>query len=124
MNFGAPSCLANPGSGGPVDADRLSARLEDGEGLLEVLAAERVQHDVVAGEDLGEVLLGVVHDDVGAEAAHQLGVLAAGGRRHRGAEVLGELDDGRPQAAGAGVDEDLLAGLDVGAVDEGLPGGQ
>jgi len=29
-----------------------------------------------------------------------------------------------PQAAGAGVDEDLLAGRDVGAVDEGLPGGQ
>jgi hypothetical protein len=38
--------------------------------------------------------------------------------------VLGELDDGRPQAAGAGVDEDLLAGLDVGAVNEGLPGSQ
>src|SRR5215203_4567362 len=33
------------------DADRLSAGLEDCEGLLEVLAAERVQHDVVAGED-------------------------------------------------------------------------
>jgi hypothetical protein len=38
--------------------------------------------------------------------------------------VLGELNDGRPQPAGAGVDEDLLAGLDVGAVDERLPGGQ
>jgi hypothetical protein len=38
--------------------------------------------------------------------------------------VLGELDGGRSQAAGAGVDEDLLAGLDVGAVDECLPGGQ
>jgi hypothetical protein len=38
--------------------------------------------------------------------------------------MLGELDDGRPEAAGAGVDEDLLAGFRVGAVDEGLPGGQ
>jgi hypothetical protein len=35
--------------------------------------------------------------------------------------MLGELDDGRPQAAGAGVDEDLLTGLHVGAVNEGLP---
>src|SRR5215217_1249314 len=121
MNFGAPSCFANPRAG---DADRLSAALEDREGLLEVFAAERVQHDVVAGEDLGEVLLPVVHDDVGAEAAQQLRVLAAGGRRHRGADVLGELDYGRSQPAGAGVDEDLLAGLHVGTVDEGLPGGQ
>jgi hypothetical protein len=36
--------------------------------------------------------------------------------------VLGELDDGRPQAGGAGVDEDLLAGLGMGAVNEGLRG--
>src|SRR5215207_4745933 len=91
-------------------ADRLSARPEDGEGPLEVLAPSRVQHDVIAGEDLGEVLFGVVHNDVGAEAAHQFRVLAPRGRRDCGAEVLGELDDGRPQAAGAGVDEDLLAG--------------
>src|SRR4051812_28459058 len=54
---------------------------------------ERVQHDVVAGEDLGEVLLPVVHDDVRAEASHQLRVLAARGRGQRGAEVLGERDD-------------------------------
>ena len=46
-----------------------------------------VQHDVVAGEDFGEVPLLVVHHDVGAEAAHQLRVLAAGGGGHRGAEV-------------------------------------
>ena len=40
------------------------------------------------------------------------------------AEVLGELDDGGAQPAGAGVDEDLLPGLDLGEVDQGLPGGQ
>jgi hypothetical protein len=38
--------------------------------------------------------------------------------------VLGELDNGQPKAAGAGVDKDLLAGFHVGAVDEGLPGSQ
>src|SRR4051812_38605389 len=36
----------------------------------------RVQHDVVAREDFGEVLLRGVHDDVGAEAVHQLPFLA------------------------------------------------
>ena len=41
-----------------------------------------------------------------------------------GAEVLGHLDDRGPETAGAGVDEDLLAGLDVGDVDQGLPRGQ
>ena len=41
-----------------------------------------------------------------------------------GAEVLGHLDDRGPQPAGAGVDQDLLAGLDVGDVDQGLPRGQ
>ena len=124
MSFGAPSCFANPGSGGPLTPIACPPGLRTVSDLSRVFAAERVQHDVVAGEDLGEVLLRVVHDDVGAEAAHQLRVLSARGRRDRGAEVLGELDDGRAQAAGAGVDEDLLAGFQVGAVDEGLPGGQ
>jgi hypothetical protein len=54
----------------------------------------------------------------------QFRVLAACGRGDRGAEVLGELDGGRLQAAGAGVDEDLLARFQVGAVDQGLPGSQ
>ncbi len=38
--------------------------------------------------------------------------------------VLGELDGRRSEAAGTGMDEHLLARLHVGAVDEGLPGGQ
>jgi hypothetical protein len=40
---------------------------------------------------------------------------------HGGAEVLGQLDDGRAQAAGAGVDEHLLTGLDICALQEDLP---
>ena len=48
-----PELLREPGVRRAGHADYLSARLEDGERLLEVLASERVQHDVVAGEDLG-----------------------------------------------------------------------
>ena len=70
MSLRRPELLGESGVRWPGHADRLSARLEDREGPLEVFAAERVQHDVVTGEHVGEVLLGVVHDDVGAEAAH------------------------------------------------------
>ena len=56
--------------------------------------------------------------------AHEVGVAAADGRGDGGAEVLGELDRDRPDTAGAGVDEDLLAGLHVAALDKRLPGGQ
>jgi hypothetical protein len=38
--------------------------------------------------------------------------------------VFRELDDRRAEAAGAGVDDDLLAGLDAGAVDESLSGSE
>ena len=38
--------------------------------------------------------------------------------------MLGELDRDGPDPAGAGVDEDLLPGLHVAALDERLPGGQ
>ena len=38
--------------------------------------------------------------------------------------MLGELDDGGPQPSGAGVDENLLPGLDVCLLDQDLPGGQ
>ena len=51
-------------------------------------------------------------------------VLSVCGGGDVGAEVLGHLDDRGPEPAGAGVDEDLLAGLDVGHVDQGLPRGQ
>ena len=41
-----------------------------------------------------------------------------------GAEVLRELDRDRPHATGAGVDQDLMARLDLPADHERLPGGQ
>src|SRR3954467_5194161 len=63
--------VGEPGVRRTSHADRLSAGLEDRQRLLEVLATERVQHEVVAGEGFGEVLLPVVHDDVGTEPAQQ-----------------------------------------------------
>ena len=106
------------------DADGQPAGLEHGQGLLQVGAAEGVEDDVVAAEHVGEVLLGVVDDVVGAEPANPFLVVGVGGGGDVGAEVLGHLDDRGPEPAGAGVDEDLLAGLDVGHVDQGLPRGQ
>ena len=38
--------------------------------------------------------------------------------------MLGKLDDGGPQPSDAGVDENLLPGLDVCLFDQDLPGGQ
>ena len=123
-----------PGSGGRLpgegrvgwadDADGEPAGLEHGQGLLQVGAAEGVKDDVVAAEHVGEVLLGVVDDVVGAELANLVLVPGVGGGGDVGAWLLGHLDDRGPQPAGAGVDQDLLAGLDVSHVDQGLPCGQ
>jgi hypothetical protein len=51
-------------------------------------------------------------------------VCASGGRRDRRADVLGQLDGVCADAAGAGVDQQLVTGLHVRALDERLPGGQ
>ncbi len=40
------------------------------------------------------------------------------------AEMLGELDHGRSEAAGPGVDENFLTGLDLRPFDQDLPGSQ
>ena len=81
-------------------------------------ALARLGHD-----DRGHVLGRVVDRHVGAELQAQLllGVGANGGD-HAGAEVLGQLDGRRSRSAGGGVDEDGLAGLQVGPVDQAQPG--
>ena len=89
--------------------------------LSKVLTAQGVHNEVVAREDLGEILCGVVDDDVGTEVADQLFLGAVGGRGHVGPEVLGELNDGGPQPSGSGVDEDSLPRLNVRPLDQHLP---
>src|SRR6185369_11082187 len=80
--------------------------------------------DVVVGQDLGEILCGVVDDDVGAQVAGQFCSGTVDGGRHVCAEMPGELNDGRSQASGAGVDQNLLPGFDVCRFDQDLPGSQ
>ena len=80
--------------------------------LLDVVAADHVEHDVdaaLAGDarDLGdEILRPVVDRVIGAERAAERGlVVAADGRDHRRAESLRELDRGEADAARAAVDQ-------------------
>src|SRR5207237_10288800 len=90
------------------NADREAARFEHGQRLREVVATKGVEHDVVAGEQLGEVCLRVVDDFVCAEVARLLLVVAVRSCGNVCAQVPGELDDCRAQSASASVNEDLL----------------
>lgn len=106
------------------DPDDETATTHDAERLRQRLAALRVEDEVDVREDLGEVLGGVVDDDVRAELPDEVGVLRARGRRDRGPEVLGQLDRHGAHATRAAVDQDGLAGLQVTHLDERLPRGQ
>ncbi len=106
---------------GAGDPDGRAAGPEHAHGLLEVLPAEAVQHQVVTGEELLEVLGAVVDDRVGAELADEVRVGGPGRGGDGRAEVLCELDRDRPDPACTAVDEDLLPRLHVPALHERLP---
>ena len=111
--------VANVPTGGDDDEDAPGE--EDAAGGAGVQAG-RVAADIVgdeaedapAGDELGDDVGGRVVDDVvGAEGAAQRGL---GGRARHGdvaAQQLGDLDAKGADAAGAAVDEDLIAGPDV-----------
>ena len=99
--------------------------------LLDVVAADHVEDDVdarLAGDarDLGDEVFGPVVDRViGAERpAKRRLVVASRRRQHRRAELLRELDRGEADAAGAAVDEQLLAALQAAAIDDVVPDGE
>ena len=88
-------------------------------------AADAVEGDVDAGPEggvdhgLGEAALAVVDRHVGAELLAERDLLGPPAVAiDRGAEGLAELDGGRADAAGAGVHQQRLAGLDAGPLDE------
>lgn len=87
-------------------------------------APEGVKYDVVATQYVGEVLLREVDDLIGTQFADLVQVLRARGGGDVGAEVLRDLDDGGAEAACPSVDQDLLARLDSGQVDQDLPRGE
>ena len=91
---------------------------------------ERVEHDVdavavgVAPDLLGEVgAARVVHMGDPHAAQHVPAFLGAGGRVDLRLRHPGDRDGGLAHAAGGGVDQDLLAGLDVRQVLQSVPGG-
>ena len=106
------------------DRDQLAAGLEHTQRFFEGVAVQAVEDDVVAGQDLLEVLLFIVDDDIGAEAFDQLDICRARRRGDRRAEVLRQLDGESAHAAGAGMDEDFLPLLQPGFLDQHLPGGE
>ena len=74
--------------------------------------------------DVLEVLRSVVDDDVRTEVADPFDVAGSRRGRHASPEVLGQLNRDGADAARAGLNEHLLARLEVRPLDERLPGGQ
>lgn len=73
----------------------------------------------------GPLGIAVVDDVVGAEGLCDVELARGGGRSDDGgAEGLCDLDGGQADAAGGGMDEDDVAGLDAGADDESAVGGR
>lgn len=76
-----------------------AARAQDAQGLFEILAAEGIQHQVITVQQLLKVGGPVIDDGIRAEAAHKVGVGAPGSCCHLSAQMLGQLDGDRSDAA-------------------------
>lgn len=85
------------------------------------VAAHRVEHDVHIGHVVVEPAVRVVDDVPSTEARDESGVAGRGGRGDPCAQRGGDLYGERADATGATVDEDMLAGLQVGSADQSLP---
>ena len=83
-----------------------------------------MQDQIVARQNLLEILRLVVDDNVRAETLDQFDIFRTRRRRDCRAEMLGKLDGKCPDATGAGLDEDLLPGLHLGNLHKRLPRSQ
>ena len=92
---------------------RQTTRLQHAQGFFKRLGVLAVQDQIVARQNLLEILRLVVDDHIRAEALDQLDIFRARRRRNCRAEMLGELDGKSPHTTGAGLDEDLLTGLQL-----------
>ena len=88
------------------------------------LAADEVEHDVDVADALLDGLARVVDRLVGAELGQERVLGRARRPDHVRAARLGDLHRQVPDAAGGGEDQHALSGLDVGRLDERLPGRQ
>ena len=95
------------------DERRPAARLQHGERLLRDLAADRIEHAIDARHGLAEILRAIVDDLVRAELANIVVVGSTRRRDHPRADMLGGLDRKSRHAAGAAMDQDRLALLQL-----------
>ena len=105
---------------GLADFEEPAVRAEDRQALGDRLAGQRVEHDVDAlavgvGEDLvGERGRAAAVDVLHAERAEEVALFVAAGRGEDfRAEMLGDLNRGEADAAGTGVNQHPLAGLEL-----------
>src|SRR5262245_21008902 len=106
------------------DEGTAAARAQHRERFLRDVAADRVEHGVAIGDHLGEVPGVVVDDLVGADATQVLMIGRAGDGNHAGADMLGELDREAGNAAGAALNENPLAGLELECLLDGADRGE
>ncbi len=98
------------------DPHQPPARLQHVVGAHLHFAANGVEHDVAIARRLGEILRVVVDRPIGAEALDVIVVAGAGGGDHGGAQMLGQLDPKSGHTSGAALDQDSLAGFELGRV--------
>ncbi len=127
---GAAEGERGEGVGGPAEAAEDMACVDSygEEGGVEGGAADGVVDDVEAGAGgvLLEILLdggGAVVDGAGSKVNDGVTLFRGDGGEDFGSGGFCELDGDVPDAARSGVDEDGLAGVYFGAVDEAFPGG-
>ena len=78
---------------------------------------------IAAADGAGKILRVVVDDFIGPEATNIVAIAGAGGGDHPSADMLGELDRKAGDAAGAALDEDRLAALQLERGLDGYDGG-
>jgi hypothetical protein len=110
-------------SGWHGDGDEGAARAHQFGRSLEDVAADDVEHHVHLADVLQ--MVGVqVEEGLRAEAERDITVVGSAGADHAGAHLSRELDGDRAGAAPGAVNEDGLAGREVGVVEQSLSCGQ
>src|SRR5439155_6936778 len=106
---------------GGAEGDEPPARSQQVVRAPERRAADRVEHDVDLGQGARQVVAEGLVDAIGPD---RLVLARRGGPEHVRAAALGDLRGRHAHAAGGGMDEHALAGLEVAVGDQRGPGGR
>src|SRR3989440_6982941 len=98
------------------DQQQPAARRERPLAALERAVADGVEDDVVPLARLSKIFFGIVDHTIGAERFDELRVGRTTNAGHDGPEILGELHGRAAHGTRRTVDQDALAGLDLGLV--------